>query len=76
MYGAVTSNGVVELDPWGANTAPRSASPFQPQNFTSYVRDGNSDQDAMARRYSPTGKFSQPDPYSSSYDFSGPWQAG
>jgi hypothetical protein len=26
----------------------------------------------MARRYSPTGRFSQPDPYSGSYDFSDP----
>src|SRR5205085_7896407 len=72
VYGAVTPNGVVELDPWGANTPRSSASPFQPQNFTSYIRDGNGDQDAMARRYSPTGRFSQPDPYSGSYDFSDP----
>jgi RHS repeat-associated protein len=63
---------VVELDPWGANTARSSATVFQPQNFTSYTRDLNGDQDAMARRYSPTGRFSQPDPYSGSYDFSDP----
>src|SRR2546421_12755845 len=27
----------VELDPWGANTDRSSASPFQPQNFTTYI---------------------------------------
>jgi RHS repeat-associated protein len=63
---------VVELDPWGANTARSSATVFQPQNFTSYTRDLNGDQDAMARRYSVSGRFSQPDPYSGSYDFSDP----
>ena len=70
VYGNVAST--VELDPWGANTARSSATVFQPQNFTSYTRDLNGDQDAMARRYSPTGRFSQPDPYSGSYDFSDP----
>src|SRR4051812_17666124 len=45
---------------------------FQPQNFTGYIRDGNGDQDAMARRYSISGRFSRPDPYSGSYDFSDP----
>ena len=29
-------------------------------------------EDAMARRYNVTGRFSQPDPYSGSYDFSDP----
>jgi RHS repeat-associated protein len=72
VYGNVTSDGVVELDPWGANTARSSATVFQPQNFTSYTRDANGDQDAMARRYSVSGRFSQPDPYSGSYDFSDP----
>jgi RHS repeat-associated protein len=72
VYGNVTSDGVVELDPWGANTARSSATVFQPQNFTSYTRDLNGDQDAMARRYSVSGRFSQPDPFSGSYDFSDP----
>ena len=70
VYGAVQS--AVELDPWGADTNRSSNSAFQPQSFTSYTRDANGDQDAMARRYSPTGRFSQPDPYSGSYDFSDP----
>ena len=62
----------IELDPWGANTSRSSASPFQPQTFTTYIRDGNGQQDAMARRYSPNGRFSQPDPYGGSYNFSDP----
>jgi RHS repeat-associated protein len=62
----------VELDPWGANTNRSSASPFQPQNFTTYIRDGNGQQDAMARRYSVSGRFSQPDPYGGSYNFADP----
>src|SRR5205823_7931563 len=49
-----------------------SNSAFIPQSFTSYTRDLNGDQDAMARRYSVSGRFSQPDPYSGSYDFSDP----
>lgn len=67
VYGNVVST--VELDPWGANTNRSSNSAFQPQNFGSYIRDGNGGQDAMARRYTPTGRFSQPDPYGRSYDF-------
>jgi RHS repeat-associated protein len=62
----------VELDPFGANTNRSSASPFQPQNFTTYIRDGNGQQDAMARRYSVRGRFSQPDPYGGSYDIGDP----
>jgi RHS repeat-associated protein len=62
----------VELDPWGANTNRSSASPFQPQNFTTYIRDGNGQQDAMARRYSVNGRFSQPDPYGGSYNLGDP----
>lgn len=63
----------IELDPWGANTNRSSTnSAFLPQNFTSYIRDANGGQDAMARRYSIGGRFSQPDPYAGSYDFSDP----
>ena len=71
-YGNVTPNGVVELDPWGANTARSSASVFQPQTFTGYTRDANGDSDAGARRYSVTGRFPQPDPSGGSYDFNNP----
>jgi RHS repeat-associated protein len=62
----------IELDPWGANTNRSTNSAFMPQNFTSYIRDANGGQDAMARRYSIGGTFSQPDPYGGSYDFSDP----
>jgi RHS repeat-associated protein len=62
----------IELDPWGANTNRSSALPFQPQTFTTYIRDGNGQQDAMARRYSVGGRFSQPDPYGGSYNFADP----
>ncbi len=71
--GSIITNGVVELDPWGANTSfSSSSSAFQPHQISGYTKDVNGDQDAMARRYSPTGRFSQPDPYSGSYDFSDP----
>jgi RHS repeat-associated protein len=70
VYGNVIST--IELDPYGANTNRSSNSAFQPQNFATYIRDGNGGQDAMARRYSVSGRFSQPDPYGGSYDFSDP----
>jgi RHS repeat-associated protein len=73
VYGAVTPNGVVELDPWGAGTSRNSGgAPFQPQNFAGYTRDGDGQQDAMARRYSVKGRFSQPDPSGASYDLTNP----
>jgi RHS repeat-associated protein len=70
ISGSIVST--VELDPWGADTNRSSNSAFQPQSFTSYIRDANGGQDAMARRYSVGGRFSQPDPYGGSYDFSDP----
>lgn len=70
IYGNVVST--IELDPWGADTNRSTNSAFLPQNFTSYIRDANGGQDAMARRYSMSGRFSQPDPYGGSYDFSDP----
>lgn len=70
IYGNVVS--MVELDPWGADTNRSSNAAFLPQNFTTYIRDANGGQDAMARRYSIGGRFSQPDPYGGSYDFSDP----
>jgi RHS repeat-associated protein len=63
---------MVELDPWGADTSRSSNSAFQPQSFTSYIRDGNGQQDAMARRYLVGGRFAQPDPYGGSYNFTDP----
>lgn len=56
--------GAIEVDPWGANTSrSSSSSAFQPHQISGYTKDGNGDQDAMARRYSISGRFSQPDPY-------------
>src|SRR5205807_827454 len=73
INGNVITNGVVELDPWGANTSKSSSSSaFQPHQISGYTRDNNGGEDAMARRYSVTGRFSQPDPYGGSYDFSDP----
>jgi RHS repeat-associated protein len=43
-----------------------------PQSFTTYIRDSNGGQDAMARRYSASSSFAQPDPYGGSYDFGDP----
>jgi len=60
---------VVDLDPWGGETAASTNQAFQPHRFTSYERDGNGGDEAMIRRY--TGKwhrFYQPDPYDGSYD--------
>jgi RHS repeat-associated protein len=62
----------IELDPWGANTNRSTNSAFMPQSFTSYIRDANGGQDAMARRYSAGSSFAQPDPYEGSYDFANP----
>jgi RHS repeat-associated protein len=45
---------------WGTSDGPYS-------HMYDYDKQGN-----MTRRYSPTGRFSQPDPYSGSYDFSDP----
>ena len=72
INGNVITAGVVELDPWGANTPRSSNSVFQPHQISGYTRDSNGGEDAMARRYNVTGRFSQPDPYSGSYDFSDP----
>ena len=59
INGNVITNGVVELDPWGANTSKSSSSSaFQPHQISGYTRDLNGDQDAMARRYSVSNRFS------------------
>jgi hypothetical protein len=48
--GAMTST-VIEVDPFGAETSRSANSAFQPQRFTSYVRDVDGGDDAMHRRY-------------------------
>ena len=44
---------------------------MQPRRYTTYERDSNGGDEAMFRRYeSKLTRFSQPDPYDGSYDFS------
>jgi RHS repeat-associated protein len=63
----------VELDPYGADTARSSNSAFQPRKFTTYERDANGTDEAMARRYNRWhSRFDQPDPYDGSYDMTDP----
>ena len=69
--GSVVS--VIETDPWGANTNRNVNSAFQPNSFTSYLRDADGGDEAMMRRYgSYWSRFSQPDPYDGSYALSDP----
>jgi RHS repeat-associated protein len=69
--GTVVSS--VETDPWGANTNRNVNSAFQPNSFTSYLRDADGGDEAMMRRYgSYWSRFSQPDPYDGSYSLSNP----
>ena len=57
----------------GRNTNRSSNAAFQPQQFTTYTRDGNAADDAMFRRYNRWwSRFDQPDPYDGSYDLSNP----
>ncbi|MDQ2975094.1 MAG: hypothetical protein M3R69_06755, partial [Acidobacteriota bacterium] len=63
----------IDLDPWGGETNRSANSAFQPHKYTSYERDGNGGDDAMMRRYqSNWTRFSQPDSYDGSYDFTNP----
>jgi RHS repeat-associated protein len=69
--GTVTS--IVDLDPWGGETARSSNQAFQPHRFTTYERDANGGDEAMMRRYAGKWhRFAQPDPFDGSYDFSNP----
>ena len=64
---------VVELDPWGGDTARSSNEAFQPRRFNTYDRDGNASDEAMHRRYNRWHmRFDQPDPYDGSYNFADP----
>jgi RHS repeat-associated protein len=63
----------VEVDPWGGNTARSVNSSFQPHLYTSYERDSDGGDDAMNRRYFANSvRFTQPDPYDGSYDWTDP----
>jgi RHS repeat-associated protein len=71
INGSVVST--IELDPWGGDTNRSNNSGFQPQRFTSYLRDGNESDEAMMRRYNRWwSRFDQPDPYDGSYDLADP----
>jgi RHS repeat-associated protein len=71
IYGTVIS--LVDLDPWGGETAASVSQSRQPQRFTTYKRDANQSDEAMARRYNRWwGRFDQPDPYDGSYDLTDP----
>jgi RHS repeat-associated protein len=62
-----------DLDPWGADTSRSSNGAFQPKKFTSYERDANGSDEAMARRYNRWhSRFDQPDPYDGSYELTNP----
>lgn len=69
--GTVTT--AVDLDPWGLETSRSWNSSFQTRKYTTYTRDGNQSDEAMARCYNRWHlRFDQPDPYDGSYDLSSP----
>lgn len=64
---------IVDLDPWGLETARSWNSQAQPHRYTSYERDGNQSDEAGLRRYNRWHlRFDQPDPYGGSYDLVNP----
>ncbi len=64
---------IVDLDPWGLETARSWNSQAQPHRYTSYERDGNQSDEAAQRRYNRWHlRFDQPDPYEGSYDLTDP----
>ncbi len=71
--GSGTVVSTIELDPWGGNTDRLNNHNLQPIMFNNYIRDGNSSDDAMFRRYNRWwSRFDQPDPYGGSYDVNNP----
>jgi RHS repeat-associated protein len=63
----------VEMDPWGRDSSRSNNGMLQPQHYTSYIRDGNSSDEAMMRRYNRWhSRFDQPDPFDGSYGASNP----
>lgn len=64
---------IVELDPYGAHTNRSWQELKQPHRFTTYERDGDGQDDAMARTYNRWwARFNQPDPYDGSYNLADP----
>jgi RHS repeat-associated protein len=69
--GAVVS--VIDLDPFGGETARSSNVQLMSTRFTTYERDGNGGDEAQARRFEGQWtRFSQPDPSNRSYRLSDP----
>jgi len=69
--GAVTAG--IELDAWGGETNRSWSSQAQPRKFTTYERDGNGNDQAMARSYHGSWmRFDQPDPYDGSMNLADP----
>jgi len=63
----------IELDPFGGDTSASANGNSQPYKYTSYERDGNGSDYAMARsRNTWFSRFYQPDPYDGSYNLSDP----
>ncbi len=63
----------IELDPFGGDTNQSANGNSQPYKYTSYERDGNGSDYAMARsRNTWFSRFYQPDPYDGSYNMADP----
>jgi RHS repeat-associated protein len=70
-YGVLEA--VVEVDPWGGETARSWQQWQQPHRYATYERDGNGNDQAMYRQYhSYWQRFDQPDPYDGSYNLTDP----
>jgi RHS repeat-associated protein len=64
---------VLEVDPWGGETARSWQSAQQPRKYTTYERDGSGNDQAMYRQYhSYWQRFDQPDPYDGSANLTDP----
>jgi len=63
----------IELDPFGGDTNQSANGNSQPYKYTSYERDGNGSDYAMARsRNTWFSRFYQPDPFDGSYNMADP----
>jgi RHS repeat-associated protein len=70
---AGVTQSVIDVDPWGAETAWEWNQSSQSHRYTSYERDGNGGDEAQARHYQAVwSRFDQPDPYDGSYDLTNP----
>jgi RHS repeat-associated protein len=70
---AGVTQSIIDVDPWGAETAWQWNQSSQSHRYTSYERDGNGGDDAQARHYQAVwSRFDQPDPSDGSYDLTNP----